>query len=187
MPNYYEESVSNILTLYIFQIYRAMFYTQVPCYIAQHCTALLHWITLHYTATLKYTSMLHYTATLNYTSMLHYIATLNSTATCNYTATLIGMECIVKYQTWVVYEHCSSVWVQDALYLRKWKHFAPTGNTLTILLGNKLNLDLWPWPCSKSRSSLWSKCDLNLSGYLFVHLWHMCTHCISRLRSKFKI
>ncbi len=33
--------------------------------------------------------------------------------------------------------------------IRKWKHFVRTGNVLTILLGNNLNLDLWPWPCNK--------------------------------------
>ena len=34
--------------------------------------------------------------------------------------------------------------------IRKWKHFVRTGNVLTILLGNNLNLDLWPWPCNKT-------------------------------------
>ena len=29
-----------------------------------------------------------------------------------------------------------------------------TWNVLTILLGNDLNLDFWPWPCTNSRSSL---------------------------------
>ncbi len=45
---------------------------------------------------------------------------------------------------------------------RKWKHFVRSGNVLTILQGNDLNLDLWPWPCGKSRSSIWLTFDPNI-------------------------
>ena len=36
--------------------------------------------------------------------------------------------------------------LMSILQWRKWKHFVGTGNVLTILLGNELNCDLWPWP-----------------------------------------
>ncbi len=45
---------------------------------------------------------------------------------------------------------------------RKRNHFVGTCNVLTILLGNDLNLDLWPWPCCKSRSPLWATFDPNI-------------------------
>ncbi len=61
---------------------------------------------------------------------------------------------------------------------RKWKHFVRSGNVLTILQGNDLSLDLRPWPCGKSRSSIWLTCDPNirLLGPIvsFVYIHDMC-------------
>ena len=56
------------------------------------------------------------------------------------------------------------------LVRRKWKHFVQTRNILTILLGNYLNIDLWPWPCSTSRSSLWSTFDPNMTSIICVSI-----------------
>ena len=46
--------------------------------------------------------------------------------------------------------------------IRKWKHFVQTGNVLTILLGNDLDVDLWSCPSYGIRTYT-SKCQKSMS------------------------
>ncbi len=70
---------------------------------------------------------------------------------------------------------------------RQRKHFAQTRIVLTILLGNVWNLDLLSWPCSKSKSLLWSTFDPNIRLLGPIVFMYALLTCVPTFRIKVKV